>query len=296
MAIASTLQASNSRDVAQRSVGAVWRCTGAPRVPLIALVFAVLAVVGAPAQVPAQVPAPGFECARLQPAVGRLPAYGRVEGPARCEGFFARNVSQPFIELVSLTRGPAGAGDVAAAPLFELRADARMPLRLLVQPLRSGPFYRVDAPLVAGQSLRWDAGPMLAATGLRAADLGFLALAPSRQAQSSVLTAVAPLALSPQAHEAHEARQALAIVRVSVPVSSMAWRAYRAGAETRPPAAWTDLPNAALYAWQRTGITLDLPQDGKGLRVDVQAVAAEDGRALPLLRFAIIGPTDAVAD
>ncbi len=257
--------------------------------PLIAFVFAVLAVVGAPARAQA----PGFECARLQPAVGRVPAYGLVDGPARCEGFFARNVSQPFIELVSLTRGLAVAGDAAAASLFELHADARMPLRLLVQPLRSGPFYRVDAPLAVGQSLRWDSSPMLAATGLRVADLGFLALAPSRQATPSALTAVAPLALSPQAREA---RQALAVVRVSVPVSSIAWRAYRAGAEAGPAAAWSDLPNSQRYAWQRIGITIDLPPDGKGLRVDVQAVAADDGRALPLLRFAIVGPADAAAD
>ena len=257
--------------------------------PLIAIVLAVLVLVAAPAGVQAQ----AFECARLQPAVGRVPAYGLVDGTARCEGFFARNVSQPFIELVSLTRGPAVGAEAAAASLFELRADARMPLRLLVQPLRSGPFYRVDAPLAPGQSLRWDSSPMLAATGLRAADLGFLALAPSRQANPSALTAVAPLALSPQAREA---RQALAVVRVSVPVSSIAWRAYRAGAEAGPPAAWADLPNAQLYAWQRTAITIDLPPDGKGLRVDVQAVAAEDGRALPLLRFAILGPADVAAD
>ena len=257
--------------------------------PLIALVFAVLVWVAAPARAQAQ----GFECARLQPAVGRVPAYGLVDGPARCEGFFARNVSQPFIELVSLTRGPAAAGNDAAATVFELRADARMPLRVLVQPLRSGPFYRVDAPLAVGQLLRWDAAPMLAATGLRGADLGFLALAPPRLANPSALTAVAPLALLAQAHEA---RQALAVVRVSVPVSSIAWRAYRAGADAGPPAAWTDLPNAQRYAWQRTAITIDLPQDGKGLRVDVQAVAADDGRALPLLRFAIIGPADAAAD
>jgi hypothetical protein len=256
---------------------------------LIALVFVVLVVVGAPARVQAQ----AFECARLQPAVGREPAYGLVDGAARCEGFYARNVSQPFIELVSLTRGPAVAGDAGAASLLELRADARMPLRLLVQPLRSGPFYRVDAPLAPGQSLRWDASPMLAATGLRAADLGFLALALPRPANPSAVTAVAPLALSLQAREA---RQALAVVRVSVPVSSIAWRAYRAGGEAGPPAAWADLPNAQRYAWQRSAITIDLPADGKGLRVDVQAVAADDGRALPLLRFAIVGPADAAAD
>ena len=261
--------------------------------PLIALVFAWLAVLVAPAHAQAQ----GFDCAPLQPAAGRTPAYGPVRGlapgQARCEGFFARNVSQPFIELVSLTRGPALAGDSAAASAFELQADARMPLRLLVQPLRSGPFYRVDAPLAPGQPLRWDAATMLAATGLRAADLGFLALVPPRQASASALTAVAPLALSPQARDA---RLALAVVRVSVPVLSISWRAYRAGAEQGPQAAWADLPNSQRYAWQRTGITLDLPPDGKGLRVDVQAVAAEDGRALPLLRFVLVGPADVTAD
>ena len=257
--------------------------------PLIALVFAWLALLVTPARAQTQ----GFECARLQPAAGRAPAYGLVEGQTRCEGFFARNVSQPFIELVSLTRGPASVSDGAAASVFELHADARMALRLLVQPLWSGPFYRVDAPLTPGQTLRWDAATMLAATGLRATDLGFLALAPPRQANASALTAVAPLALSTQARQI---RQALAVVRVSVPVSSVSWRAYRAGAEAGPQATWVDLPHSQRYAWQRTGITIDLPPDGKGLRVDVQAVAAEDGRVLPLLRFALVGPADVIAD
>jgi hypothetical protein len=159
------------------------RCTGAPRLSLIAIVFVVLFLLTAPAPVQAQ----GFECARLQPAVGRVPAYGLVEDPARCEGFFARNVAQPFIEWVSLTRGPAAAGDGAAAPVFELRADARMALRVLLRPLRSGPFYRVDAPLAPGQTLRWDAATMPAATGLRAVDLGFLARVPSHQANPSAV-------------------------------------------------------------------------------------------------------------
>ena len=35
-----------------------------------------------------------------------------------------------------------------------------------------------------------------------------------------------------------------------------------------------------------------MPADGKGLRVDVQAVAATNGQSLPLLRFAVAGSLD----
>jgi hypothetical protein len=45
-----------------------------------------------------------------------------------------------------------------------------------------------------------------------------------------------------------------------------------------------------LFAWQRITLPIDLPPDGRELRVDVQAVAANDGRALPMLRLAIVGP------
>ena len=246
-----------------------------------------LVLYGAAASAAAQ----GFECARLAPSTSRAPAYAAVAGQARCEGFFERKVSQPFIEIVSLTRG----APPAVLPL-QLRVDAKSAARLVVQPQRSGPFYRVDAALPAGQALAWDAAPMLAATGLRLADLGFLGVVRAAGTNAPV-TLLAPVLLSAPAPESTPTPTptraiATAVVRVSVAVSSVAWRSYRLGVDAGPASAWATLPDSQLFAWQRIGVPIELPADGRGLHVDVQAVGADDGQALPLLRFAIEGPRD----
>lgn len=236
-------------------------------------------------------PAQGFDCAPLQASASRTPGYGRVPGQARCEGFFERGVSQPFIELVSLTRGPppAGTAGAATAPL-EIYAEAPAPVRLVVQPQRSSPFYRVDAPMPVAQALAWDPAPMLAATRLPLSDLGFIALAGTTTPTAGALPAVVPVAFTASARVA---LRVYAVVRVSVEVSSVAWRAYRLGAGSTALPAWADVPGSHLYAWRRISLPMDLPADGKGLLVDVQAIGASDAQALPLLRFAIVGPGDA---
>ena len=244
-----------------------------------------LVLSGAAASAAAQ----AFECAPLAPSATRAPAYTAVAGQARCEGFFESKVSQPFIEIVSLTRG----APPAVLPL-QLRVDAKSAARLVVQPQRSGPFYRVDAALPAGQVLAWDAAPMLAATGLRLADLGFLGVVRTAGATAPV-TLLAPVVLGAPTPEPTPTRViATAVVRVSVAVSSVAWRSYRLGVDAGPASAraWATLPGSQLFAWQRIGVPIELPADGRGLHVDVQAVSADDGQALPLLRFAIEGPRD----
>ena len=235
--------------------------------------------------------AQGFECAPLAPSTSRAPAYAAQAGQARCEGFFEKKVSQPFIEIVSLTRGV-----LPAVQPLQLRADAKTGAHLVVQPLRSGPFYRVDAALPAGQTLAWDAGPMLAATGLRLVDLGFLALL-RPAAVATPVAVLAPVLLGalgaePPPSGTPPRGPALAVVRVSVAVGSVAWRSYRLGADGGLVSGWATLPGSQLFAWQRIGVPITLPADGQRLMVDVQAVAADDGQALPLLRFAIEGGRD----
>ena len=48
----------------------------------------------------------------------------------------------------------------------------------------------------------------------------------------------------------------------------------------------------ARFAWERVPFALEMPADGRGVRVDVQALDA-DGKVLPLLRFNVSGPADA---
>ena len=264
----------------------------------------VLAAVGwvgvVAAMVSADAQAQAFQCAALKPSSSLAPAYASVPGQARCEGFFEKTVSQPFIELLSLTRGAppaapaASAASAASAPL-QIRTDVRAAARLVVQPLPSRPFYRVDVALAPGQVLSFDAAPMLAATRQAVSGLGFLALVTSTSTSPGALPALAPVAFTPQTPQDG---RVYAVVRVSVDVASVAWRSYRAGNDaaaspSSTPAAWTDLPDSNLYAWKHITLTIPMPADGKGLRVDVQAVGAANAQSLPLLRFAIVGPNDA---
>lgn len=240
--------------------------------------------------------AQAFQCAAVKPSSSLAPAYASVPGQTRCEGFFEKTVSQPFIELLSLTRGAPPSATAASAPSapLQIRADARAAARLVVQPLPSRPFYRVDAALAPGQVLSWDAAPMLAATRQAVSGLGFLALVTSTSTNPGALPALAPVAFTPQTPQDG---RVYAVVRVSVDVVSVAWRSYRVGNDaaaspSSTSAAWTDLPDSNLYAWKHITLTIPMPADGKGLRVDVQAVGAANAQSLPLLRFAIVGPDD----
>lgn len=254
----------------------------------------VVGVVGAVAAADAH--AQAFQCAVLKPSSSLAPAYASVPGQARCEGFFEKTVSQPFIELLSLMRGAppsAPAASAASAPLA-IRTDVRAAARLVVQPLPSRPFYRVDAALAPGQALNWDAAPMLAATRQPVSGLGFLALVTPPSASPGALPSLAPVSFTPQAPQDS---RVYAVVRVSVDVASVAWRSYRVGNDAAAsaasaPSSWTDVPDSNLYAWKHITLTIPMPADGKGLRVDVQAVGAANAQSLPLLRFAIVGPND----
>jgi hypothetical protein len=221
-----------------------------------------------------------FQCAPLVASTSRQPAYGPAPGAARCEGFYEKNVSQPFLELVSLTRSAPGTFAADAHGILNLRGLPQLDMRLVIQPMRSNPLYRVDAALARGATLQWASGTMLQATGLLLRDLGFLAQAgPGRDPP-----AFAPVGVQP----GDEGARAYAVLRPSVGVSSIAWRGYRSGGNAPT---WQTLTGAPLFAWERIVLPIPLPADGHGLRIDVRAVDSQ-GLDLPLLQFAVLGVRD----
>jgi hypothetical protein len=224
---------------------------------------------------------PGILCAPLPPSASHTPPYGPVPGEARCEGYVEPAVAQPFIELLSLTRHQPSSQALAAGQL-QIRARPAVPLRLVIQPMRSPDFYRVDTWLGAGQALAWDAAPMMASTGARLSELGFLARAASADPGTQ---AVAPVSLSPAIADP---AFAYAVLRVSVPVASVAARSYRLGDGVAASGAWRRLPGPPLHARDTFVLPIRFGQDGRDVRVDVRAVGT-DGRPLPVLRFVVVG-------
>ncbi|MGM9482696.1 hypothetical protein ACS5PN_15995 [Roseateles sp. NT4] len=232
----------------------------------------------------AQAPAPDFQCPSLVASTARQPAYGPVPGQARCEGFYVKNVSQPFIELVSLTLAAPGSWAAGGAGPLTLSASRRLDTHLLIQPLRSSPLYRVDARLPHDAGLAWDSAPMLQASGLGLRDLGFLALAGG----DATLPSLVPV--STQAGTS-AGNRAYAVLRPSVAVSSIAWRGYRMAGPELPDPGWHELSGPPLFAWERIALPIPLPPDGHGLRIDVRALDGQ-GQALPLLQFRLVGADD----
>ncbi len=220
-----------------------------------------------------------FQCAPVLPSASRAPPYSRVPGKELCEGYFEQTVSQPFIELLSLTRHRPDAPQFAAAKVLQIRARADAPLQLIIRPLRPSPFYRVDGRLAAARALEWNAATMLASTGLRLSDLGFLARAASSDPDTPLVAPVS-LSLAPDAGAV-----AYAVLRVSVPVASIAARQYRPGAEA---GSWRELPGTPLFEWDTIVLPIALAGDGPDLRVDVRALGT-DGSLLPMLQFAVAG-------
>ncbi|WP_296443061.1 hypothetical protein [Rhodoferax sp. UBA5149] len=231
------------------------------------------------ASVPAQTDR--FQCAPLVPSKARQPAYGAAPGQPRCEGFYEKNVSQPFLELVSLTRSAPGSLTVDAEGRLSLRGSLKLDTRLVIQPMRSNPLYRVDAGLSRGASVGWSSRTMLQATGLQLRDLGFLALVGAE-----------PMVLAPVSTQVgDEGHTAYAVLRPSVAVSSLSWRAYRLGSPAVLPGDWQALANKPLFAWERIALAIPLPTDGLSLRIDVAGLDSQ-GQALPLLQFVVLGAND----
>lgn len=224
-----------------------------------------------------------FACPPLVASTTRQPPYASIPGQQRCEGFYVKNVSQPFLELVSLTRSWPGSWSTDSVGRLTLRASGKLDTRLLIQPMRSNPLYRVDAWLPRGAGVVWESGTMLQVTGLSLRDLGFLALAgPGTDPPSFVPVSAQAAAVGALAY---------AVLRPSVPVSALAWRAYRLAGEEVPARGWQDLAGTPLFAWERIALPIPLPVDRRGLRVDVRALDSQ-GLALPLLQFAVVGADD----
>jgi hypothetical protein len=242
---------------------------------------------------PARAEPARFQCAALVPNTVQLPAYGPVAGEARCEGFYVKNVSQPFIEVVSLTREPPGSWSAGAEGVLQFRALAPLDTHLLVQPLRPSPLYRADLGLTRGATLRWHGAPMLQATGLKWRDLGFVATL----ATDADLPALVPVSTSSSTStetataDDADSRIAYAVLRPSVAITQLMWRSYRMAGTDNPTEAWQRIDGPPLFAWERIALPITLPADGHGMRIDVRGLDGQ-GQAIPLLQFRIVGARD----
>jgi hypothetical protein len=223
---------------------------------------------------------PNYRCPPITPDDSKEPQYRRRTDPVRCEGYFTRNVSQKYIEIISLTLGGEARPNETvrklslSAPLLPSSRQAS----LLIQPLGAHPFYRVDLP-IATAPIGWNADQMLDLTGLKLARVGFLAVL---EVAEPNLLEVTPVSVT---EESRSSTEAVAKIRVSVPVTSMRYRVLpmtgsAAGAQ------WRNVPEPQLFAWELGTVKFNLARGGQ--RIEVLATD-ENKRRLPLLRFTVVG-------
>jgi hypothetical protein len=214
-----------------------------------------------------------FKCAALRPSASRSPPYGPIANQTRCEGFFEKTVSQPFLELVSLTRGTP---QLQGAQSTKITAKGAS--RLVVHPLRDVPLYRVDVNLENASEFEFAPKGMLDATGLATNELGFLAYV---ETPSGDMRRFAPVALSSQASTSAIGTM---VIRPSVDIGSIAWRSYPKGSGS--DSEWTRIAGNVFYAWRLVTAEIRLSEDAPH-QFDVRATDPS-GRALPLLSFVVV--------
>src|SRR5260370_17483424 len=88
-----------------------------------------------------------------------------------------------------------------------------------------------------------------------------------------------------------EGHTVYAVLRPSLAVSALGWRAYRLAAPSPLTGTWRDLSTTPLFAWERIALPIALPADGRGLRIDVRGVDSQ-GQPLPLLQFVALADND----
>lgn len=222
-----------------------------------------------------------FICAGVRPSASLKPQYGRVGKLEVCEGFFDRDVSQPYLEVISLTAQPRetlaalGAG---ALRIVAPGAGAEPPW-LRIQPLRIAVLYRIDALMRPGHT--WNPRSLQESTELGLADLGFLAT-PSRY-DAGTLTVIPVQIGTPSATP----QTAYATVRVSTLVPKLRWRAYPAANAQAQDPPWQEANDLPLYPW--SWLTIAIPLAGAApMQVDLNA-ADENEEPLASLSFKIAG-------
>lgn len=237
------------------------------------LVAAWLAVTTAPDVLAAE-----FDCLPFQPSATDVPPYQKGTEGEVCEGFYERDISAPFLEVLSLLT-VSELPDSARVSLTTL-SSTPLATTLHIQPLSIASLYRVDA-LVDNGTVSWDSSSLRNATGFELADLGFLATAGASPRYGTLLVPLrAPSVVQ-------EATRLFATVRVSQIAEKIEWRVYPTFDRSSRNLEWRRA-TGAIYQWE--SFQLEIPTAGAGtsLTLEIKGVA-DDGTRFRPFRAVIVG-------
>jgi hypothetical protein len=208
-----------------------------------------------------------FACASVRPSSALKPGYSRHASAPICEGFYDRNVSQPYVEVVSALLQPFSSLRLLDSAAFSLtpRVAPKAAMTLIVQPLPVSTLYRVDARIDNAQ-VKWDPASMLSLTKLKLSQIGYLAVVKPRPGHSLV---VAPLSVSTAASA--PSNSVFITIRVSTEISQLKWRTYPTFGKVHDDLAWSDALKRPLYRWAAYTLTVPLPADGPSITLELNA-------------------------
>ena len=151
----------------------------------------------------------------------------------RCEGIFVSHVSAEPIELVSLVRG-AGLESVRAQQLSVtpmLTGNGMSNVRVVPIPLDL--YYRLDAPVVAGGSVRWPLGDVVHPRGINLSRLGVYAFVQQPGEDKEYIAVTVGLPAAPTSEVT------TALLRPGYNLRDLRWRFVRRDGDGDPT--WADV-------------------------------------------------------
>jgi len=179
------------------------------------------------------------DCGQIRATPGAL-GYQFRGGDARCEGFYQSTVSAASLDLLSLTAGAIEfqLGNDKTVEIVTPRVGSATGIGFHVQaralPLNT--YYRMDATIAPGSSMRWPIGHVLVPANLTADTIGVLAW--TEEGPNRVLV---PVSVSQRTRASTDAAPLVFVLRSSADLDELRWRSWKKDDGARAPA-WQKYP------------------------------------------------------
>lgn len=218
----------------------------------------------------------------VKPEEGRL-GYRKRAMPERCEGMYSMPFRGASFEMLSFGSGISAFDPktdqtlVISAP--DVSALAAPNVTVLGRALSPFTFYRLDAKVPSGGSIRWPVGDVVLAAGLDPKDIGLTGSVVTGQGTILVPVAV----LSAKGVASGNTANATITFRVSSDLDAFEWRLYAVGDTPKP----YTRRGGAIHAGDLVRLSLDL-QPARVMMLDV--AARPSGGDFTTLRLKVYRP------
>ncbi|MBY5592693.1 hypothetical protein HFO49_35690 [Rhizobium leguminosarum] len=200
-------------------------------------------------------------CDQLQPVPGDI-GYQKRSGDARCEGAYASPVGADGLDLISIENVGQSAVPVTG-PILSVSAPKQIGLpvhvRAVAIPLRT--YYRMDATLEPGASLKWPVS-IMRSLNLEPSDIGVVGWIDSGAKREFVPLSVVPEG-SPPNPDASDVEIRL---RPQVSLERVLWRTVEEG---QLPSQWNVLADRPVAAGEQLPLTIT--KEAMAGKLDIRA-------------------------